>query len=463
MTKKATPENCLATNYPDIAKEWDYEKNNGLTPYDVTWGNGKKVWWKCPVCGYSYLMSPNSRTNKSTKNGHGQSCPVCAGKIVICGYNDLKTLFPDLCHDWNYEKNKLLKKPLPEQYTPKSGVKVHWKCHIDGGEWESTIASRTSINKRTGKPSGCPYCAGKLPLIGVNDLKTLYPEIAEEWDFDANLNLSKNNPEEYTPGSNVKVWWKCKLCGTKWKTQIKHRTDGESCPKCKNQFKSSFQEQAIYYYLNKIFPDIENRNKERLGVELDIYLPSIDVGIEYDGYYFHRIRNNRIESENRKILLSRKKSLRLIHIVETDTVSLLTISEDTILFPIDSKRKYLDEIIRELFRLLNVSDYSFIIDSVADSSAIQRNYYHVVLKKSLGKQRPDLLRFWDWKMNGDLNPETLPCGTQNKVWWKCPICGKSYQATVSSKTRNAVGTIITCRECYYFERVKIKNLKSNKN
>ena len=55
-----------------IAKEWDYEKNidsNGIdiTPKDVCRGSGKKVWWKCSRCGYSYLLpirSQNTMCNR---------------------------------------------------------------------------------------------------------------------------------------------------------------------------------------------------------------------------------------------------------------------------------------------------------------------------------------------------------------------------------------------------------------
>ena len=37
----------LAVNNPDLAKEWDYDKNAPLTPDAITFGSAKKVWWKC--------------------------------------------------------------------------------------------------------------------------------------------------------------------------------------------------------------------------------------------------------------------------------------------------------------------------------------------------------------------------------------------------------------------------------
>ena len=48
-------EKSLAYNFPELAEEWDYEKNTPLTPFDVSYGSTKKVYWKCPICQNSYL------------------------------------------------------------------------------------------------------------------------------------------------------------------------------------------------------------------------------------------------------------------------------------------------------------------------------------------------------------------------------------------------------------------------
>ena len=41
--------NDLETKFPDIAKEWDYEKNAPLTPKQILAGSNKKVWWLCSI------------------------------------------------------------------------------------------------------------------------------------------------------------------------------------------------------------------------------------------------------------------------------------------------------------------------------------------------------------------------------------------------------------------------------
>ena len=67
-------------------------------------------------------------------------------------------------------------------FTINSEKKVWWICS-KGHEWEAYISNRASKNV------GCPYCAGKKVLKGFNDLETLCPDVAQEWNYDKNDNL----------------------------------------------------------------------------------------------------------------------------------------------------------------------------------------------------------------------------------------------------------------------------------
>lgn len=62
MARLITGENNLAAKYPNLASEWNYEKNGNLTPHDVTAGSRKKVWWLCEK-GHAYEQSIIKRTN----------------------------------------------------------------------------------------------------------------------------------------------------------------------------------------------------------------------------------------------------------------------------------------------------------------------------------------------------------------------------------------------------------------
>src|SRR5699024_10956715 len=54
--------NRLSIVNPELAKEWDYNKNK-LTPKDVFIRSGVKYWWICPQ-GHSFKATPANRTKK---------------------------------------------------------------------------------------------------------------------------------------------------------------------------------------------------------------------------------------------------------------------------------------------------------------------------------------------------------------------------------------------------------------
>lgn len=64
--------NDLATTNPKLASEWNYKKNGFLTPFDITLGSHKRVWWVCSK-GHEWLTSVCNR-----KRNDG--CPYCSNK-----------------------------------------------------------------------------------------------------------------------------------------------------------------------------------------------------------------------------------------------------------------------------------------------------------------------------------------------------------------------------------------------
>lgn len=203
--------NDLATQFPEVALEWNYERN-ALGPSEVSGGTNKKYWWRCKKCGHEWEASVASRTKR------GSGCPVCAGKEVITGVNDLATMFPTLILEWDYEKNAL----DPTRIKSGSNQKAWWKCS-KGHSWQSVIHTRTLGH------CGCPFCANKLVAPGENDLLTLFPEVAAEWDYERN----SIDPSHVLAGTNKKYWFKCQRCNHEWEASVSNRTLRHSgCPKC---------------------------------------------------------------------------------------------------------------------------------------------------------------------------------------------------------------------------------------
>ncbi len=214
----AACENDLATTHPLLAAQWHPTRNGTLTPRDLVAGTHKKVWWLCEK-GHAWQASVVSRTSGGT------GCPVCTGRKILAGENDLASQFPKIAAQWHPSNNGAL---LPQQVAPTSNRRVWWLCEL-GHSYQAAVSARTMHG------SGCPYCAGKRVLAGFNDLATLRPELASQWEPSLNGTL---RPEMVTCGSHRKVWWQCPE-GHVWKAMICSRAGPQKCgcPVCAGKAK----------------------------------------------------------------------------------------------------------------------------------------------------------------------------------------------------------------------------------
>ena len=107
----------------------------------------------------------------------------------------------------------------PTTLTAWSKEKVGWKCEL-GHIWVTSVQPRK-------QGSGCPYCAGQKPIVGLNDLSTTHPELAAQadgWD-----------PATAKAGTNKKMKWRCQR-GHNWDASVSSRARlGSGCPICSNQ------------------------------------------------------------------------------------------------------------------------------------------------------------------------------------------------------------------------------------
>lgn len=187
--KKVCLSNCLATLNPKLSKEWHPTKNGSLTPYNVTHGSNKKVWWKCEN-GHEWESTIGNRVKKET------ICPFCFGKIPT-NENNLLVVNPKLCKEWNYNKNK----KKPEDYLPNSNKKVWWKCRDCEYQWESSILNRTYGN-------GCPECnksKGEKRITKYFVLKDIYYIPQKEFDGLIGLGNGLLSYDFYLPQYNLLI------------------------------------------------------------------------------------------------------------------------------------------------------------------------------------------------------------------------------------------------------------------
>lgn len=203
MSKKI--ENSLAYKNEKLASEWNYDKNENLSPYDFAPTSPMRVYWICKK-NHEWICSISKR------NG-GNNCPICH-KQSFAKKNPL-TDCANICLEWNYDRNLKIK---PDAFSKNSHKRVWWKC-IMNHEWEATIFSRV-------KGNGCPMCSGKKSTQ-ENCLANVFPHIAQQWHSIKNVNLT---PFDVTPSSGKKVWWLCEN-NHEWKAAIYSRQN-RGCSQC---------------------------------------------------------------------------------------------------------------------------------------------------------------------------------------------------------------------------------------
>ena len=298
--------NDLATIFPDIAQEVDIE-NTPYLPTEITSKSNKKIPFICKK-GHRYINTPSDRARQPI------GCPYCAGIKAISGETDIFSVYPEYEKYWDYEKNQL----DIHTVTKSSSIKRWWICDY-GHSYDM------SPNTKFGGKSiqGCPICSGHRVQKGFNDLAITHPALCSEWDYDNN----SKEPSEYSRGSRSKVWWKC-VKGHSYKMSIKSRTRPRKgnkrpsgCPICNAN--ASRKEIEVFEYIKSILPKAVEvfRNDKTLitPLELDIYIPSKNIAIEFNGLYWHTENQGKDRNYHKeKHDACRRKNIQLITIWEDE-------------------------------------------------------------------------------------------------------------------------------------------------
>ena len=277
-------------------------------------------------------------------------------------------------------------------------------------------------------------------IVGQNDLFTTNPELKDEWDFEEN----EIKPAEVTAGSHKKVWWKCKY-GHTWVAAINKRVSrNQGCPVCYGKTKTSFPEQAVFYYLERLF---KAKNREKVGgFEFDIYLPEEKIAVEYDGYYWHQSEHS-IKMEERKNSYCNANGITLFRVKETiERDQTVRINSRVITYRYNSGYTFLNDAITLLVSEIGAcvgKSFSITPDIENDRGLILANYEQAEYESSL-VQYPELVAEWDYEKNIGLKPQNIRPGSEKKVYWICPK-GHSYSARVSHRVSGS-GCPICCNK-----------------
>ena len=411
--------NDLATTNPELLNEWDYKKNNinNITPYNITKGAEKKVWWICKKCKQSYESFAYSK-----KEDIG--CPYCSSKIIKKGVNDIFTKKPDWKKSWDYKKNDI----DPYTLSINSHKKVWWICSLCSKSFERKV-SDVDIDILLCKE--CSINNGTLKRINsiINSNGSFldnYPDIAKEWDYENNI----TTPDKVTSNSKIKAFWICPN-GHSYQSTLSHRISGRGCPICSKEMSISFPEKAIVYYISKIETNIIESYKPDFlgGKEIDIYLPNKNIGIEYDGSAWHKNKSRDIKKNN----LCNENNIKLIRIRENGCPVLNNSSIDYYFEKTESFSNLNEIIYKIIYDLYKVK---IDINIEKDRFEIYKIVNYSIKEKSLESMYPNIAKEWDYEKNENLKPSQFYSHSSKKFWWICSK-GHSYNTSIAKRADGA--------------------------
>ncbi len=204
--------------YPALVRQLDRKLNGAIDPSTILHRSGKKLWWRCP-------KGPDHVWQKAVyKRTAGSGCPCCRGSQLSVT-NTLAGRFPELARQLHPKKNGKLR---ANAVVAGSMQRVWWRC-----EKQSDHVWQATLNARTSRKRGCPFCAGQRATRDTS-LRARNPELAKEWHPTKNGKLTS---ADVRPFSNKVVWWQCREFKSHvWRAKINQRSSkGSGCPDCRER------------------------------------------------------------------------------------------------------------------------------------------------------------------------------------------------------------------------------------
>lgn len=296
---------CINNNRQDILDRWDY-KLNDCKPEDITYGDNKNYYFKCPRGLHKSELKNIVAFTKRQKDS--MNCNQC-NSFAQWGIDNLGKDF--LEKYWDYKNNIVNPWNIASQYNKKVFIICQEKDYHDSYD----ISCAHFV-----KGTRCSYCAN-MKVHKFDSLGYLFPDSLIFWS-------DKNNksPYDYPPGTQKEVLWECpnKEHEDFFRSIRNSKRCEFRCPEC--QFSKG--EKKIEEYLNdNSFINIKQEEYDKLNdfdkfknnyyipqkefdgllglgngnLSYDFYLPNLQYNllIEYQGE-FHDGNNRKQTKEDKK-------------------------------------------------------------------------------------------------------------------------------------------------------------------
>jgi len=430
-------DNYISINYPHLLKEWDYEKNNPLTPDKYKAFTNHVVWWICPDCGHSY----QEYIYKRTKFNLG--CKICRKKEKILRSRIVKCV--NCGNDFDYKLD------FGWNDSKKNHDKCK-KCHekLIKQRIENVKTKKELLKKTRNKTKEIKKLKNSNPEL----FKSLHPTKNVGVDFE---NILHNSEKKY--------YWICTNCKREMFESVSTMVKKVVCRKCVSK-RASGIERKFYFFIESVLGEnnVENTYNfttiDNKKIEIDIYIHPLKLGIEYDGAYFH---NNKHEADIKKTKILNSHGIDVIRIRE---IGLSKIREEDIIY--NYKKNKFSKALVELFWYIQ-RKYKLTIEQGdilknflkqdLNNYVLPKEYLVYPLKKnSLMQKNPHLSKLWHYEKNHPLKPEMVSFNYSKKLWFHCKNCAEPVNALIYDLLNGLHWGL--CKECSNIKR-KTKSIVKN--
>ncbi len=478
--RKVAPENSIGSQFPELTREWHPTKNGKLTPFDVSRGSDRKVYWLCRL-GHYWPATVSHRVS-------GTNCPRCkaaASSIELRILSELGWIFGNLVHRakigglecdvyssryhfgievdaYHWHKNKLKKDVEKTKQLASHGVYLLRlrqqglsKISSHDIEYAPSQIKKVLINKilrqleskmdfsNAIKSKIEKYCQettflrdrqyGTLlkllpgPMPGKS-LADKFPGIAKEWHPKRNGRLK---PSEISYGTDREFWWKCGK-GHSWPARVLNRINGQGCAVCAG--KRVIRKTSLGYLYPKLLKEWDySKNKispfeVAPGSEKKVFWLCLRNGDSWPATIVNRVKGTGCPICAGKKVVPGNSLADLFPEIAKQWHPTLNKS----LSPADVRPKSN----RRVWWLCEKKHEwpSTVSNRVGGKKCSVCSNRRADKTNSLSVLFPEVAKEWHPTENRDLTPDDVVPGSGKKVWWKC-VRGHSWPAVIRNRTK----------------------------
>ena len=270
-------------------------------------------------CGYTYIV----KSAKHFLQENGSQCPICHKRQKVNREKGTEESFI-----------KRLKEQVGDEYTYLGGyvdshTKVLLKHNVCGNLCEITPQMFLGNKQRR-----CRFCANKIRgkyAIKENYLENLLKDKKYGKDYEW-LEPYKNN-------NKLKHKIKHLKCNNIYEVRPNDFQQGYTCPYCSNKYGDSKEEYSMLEFIKENYKNKIIHCYKDGRYEIDIFLPDLNIGFEYNGCYWHSDKFKDKNSHIVKLNYFKEKGITIYFIESVDWINKADIIKSKILHLIKCNNK----------------------------------------------------------------------------------------------------------------------------